>query len=152
MSTSLSLRSDDPSSRSYADRARQRAPSILATICALLVLPACGLIGSEDPLVDGVYTGTTSIEESAWEIRLALSEAESKVITGAGSMHQVDTDRTISFQVEGVHTYPDLTLTLTSNGFEDKNFSGTVSEGGDALSGLIRDRNFVTEVDLDRAR
>lgn len=113
-------------------------------------MTGCGLLSSEDPRIDGVYQGSATIDDRAWEIRLALSEAESSVVTGAGSMHQVPTDRTISFQIQGVHTYPDVTLTLKSNGFSDKDFTGTVSAGGDSLSGKLRDRNFVAEVDLGR--
>jgi hypothetical protein len=65
-------------------------------------------------------------------------------------MHQVATDRTISFQIQGVHTYPDVTLTLKSNGFSDKDFTGTVSSAGDSLKGKLRDRNFLADVTLGK--
>lgn len=123
---------------------------VAAVLLVAALVSGCGLFGSDTPRIDGVYQGDSSIEGSEWEIRLALSEAESNVISGAGSMHQVATDRTISFQIQGVHTYPDVTLTLKSNGFSDKDFTGTVSSGGDSLSGKLRDRNFVADVDLGK--
>lgn len=127
--------------------ARRFAPlAVLTTV----LLSACGILESEDPRVDGIYEGRTTIEDRAWDVRLALTEASSNVVRGAGSMRQVQTDRTISFQIQGVHTFPDLTLTLKSSGFPDKDFTGTVSGGGDSLGGVLRDRNFSAEIGLQR--
>lgn len=113
-------------------------------------LLGCSLLESEDAVtVDGTFEGTAEIRGDTWQLRLALSEASSNEVTGSGSLSRVDSDIAIPLTIDGVHEHPDLTLSLTSSGFLDKDFTGTVSGDGHGIEGTMRDPEVVIPFSLD---
>lgn len=99
--------------------------SCVAVALLLIVVPACG--GDDDPMepttptLDGSWTGSTD----GITFDLTLNEAEDGSVTGGGNISS-DTE-SASLDVTGTHVNPDVTLQMTSTGFEDVNFSGELA-------------------------
>lgn len=135
---------------SSAISAMQMCSRLLLVLVLAAGLLGCGLFESEDTVtVDGTFEGRADIRGDSWELRLALSEASSHEVTGAGSLSRVDSDIAIPLTIDGVHEHPDLTLSLSSSGFLDKDFTGTVTGDGHGIEGTMRDPEIEVPFTLD---
>jgi len=117
-----------------------RLPLLLSM---LLLTMATGCDSSEpepEPtiLVAGNYTGTANVDGTAVTLTLTLAETNNAV-TGSGTLR---ISGPVSLTATGTHVGNDFNLTLSSSGFEDINFAGTVQSSGSVLSGRLNGSGF----------
>jgi hypothetical protein len=72
---------------------------------------------------------------------MVLIEAMSGSIQGAGSVSGPEGMGTV--EVTGVHTFPNVSLTIRSAGFENGNFTGVMDAAGGVMSGTVNGFGFV---------
>ena len=109
--------------------------SLLVMLCAFSV-SACGDNGDpRGPELDGAWSGFAQ----GFTVSLTLSSNGPGVITGSGTLSAGGA--VISLTVRnGIHSHPNVSLTLGGEGYEDLNYSATFSE--DALIGTLNGSGF----------
>ncbi|MFW6085161.1 MAG: hypothetical protein ACODAA_08110 [Gemmatimonadota bacterium] len=106
-------------------------------LALMLVVTACGddaPTEPETPTVNGSWTGSGG----DFSFDLTLSESESGSISGSGT---AEADEPLSLTISGTHAHPDVSLTMSSSGYSDLNFSGEFS-GDDTIHGSLNGSGF----------
>lgn len=105
----------------------RRAPALAAAIllpALLLATAGCGDSGTEpraDPTVSGSWTGTSQ----GVTVNLVLNEGTGGAVAGSGNISGGELNLALIVR-QGTHAYPNLTLVLGAQGYEDMNFTGTL--------------------------
>jgi hypothetical protein len=115
-----------------------------------LLIAACGGdSGSTEPDVpdvQGQWNGPINTNVGSGNLALTLNEANGN-ITGSGTL--TVTGDALALTVTGNYAPPNVSLQMTSPGFEPMNLSGTVNE--DEINGTLNGSGFVNiAVTLDR--
>jgi hypothetical protein len=107
-----------------------------------LLIAACG--GDSGPTepdvpeVEGQWNGPITTNLGSGSLALTLNEA-SGTVTGTGTLSV--TGDALALTVTGNYAPPNVSLQMTSAGFEPMNLSGTVSE--DEIDGTLNGSGFV---------
>lgn len=109
-------------------------------ILALLpfFLTACGDSTTEpepDPVVTGSWSGTSQ----GATLNLTLSEGVGGAVSGSGNI--VGSDNIALTVRQGTHSYPNLSLVLGAQGYEDMNFAGRLLSE-DEIAGTLNGSGF----------
>ena len=108
----------------------------------MLLAAACGgdngSTEPEDPEVEGQWNGPIITDRGSGSLALTLTEAGGTV-TGTGTL-SVPGDA-LALTVTGTYAPPNMSLQMTSTGFEPMNLSGEVSE--DEIDGTLNGSGFV---------
>lgn len=119
---------------------RRRVWIAAAWVAVLLAAGACsgdGPVAPEpDPVVSGSWTGTSQ----AITLNLVLSEGIGGAVSGSGNMSGGDLNFALIVR-QGTHVYPDLTLVLGAQGYEDFNFTGRLTSAT-AMTGTLNGSGF----------
>nr|BCX01925.1 MAG: hypothetical protein KatS3mg041_1971 [Bacteroidota bacterium] len=86
-----------------------------------------GLSGRWTGVVQGITIDVTLVETKG-------------TITGSGSIQAPGVS--ISVSVTGTYSFPNVSMTFRSTGYEDFTFSGTLSADGNTLSGSLNGSGF----------
>jgi hypothetical protein len=114
-----------------------RTAQLFAVIAALLIYSACGGDSSgPKTTVAGSWSGTGTTSTSSFTLSLILAE-NSGAVTGTGTLSG---GSSIALTVTGTYSAPSVGLTFSSPGFENLNFSGTVS--GKTMTGTLNGSGF----------
>lgn len=111
---------------------------VFGLLATFLAVPACGdnaPTGPETFDVSGEWTGQTG----DFQFNLTLNEDEQGSITGGGSA--TGPGGSASVNISGTHTGENVTLTMTSSGFEDLNYSATL-DNRNRMSGPLNGSGF----------
>ncbi len=106
-----------------------------------LLIAACGDGGSTEPDVpdvQGQWNGSFNTNVGSGTLALTLNEANGNV-TGTGTLGTAGD--ALALTVTGNYAPPNVSLQMTSPGFEPMNLSGTVSE--DEIDGTLNGSGFV---------
>ncbi len=108
----------------------------------MLLAAACGgdngTTEPEDPEVEGQWNGPITTDVGSGSLALTLTEA-SGTVSGTGTL-SVPGDA-VALTVTGTYAPPNVSLQMTSTGFEPMNLSGEVSE--DEIDGTLNGSGFV---------
>jgi hypothetical protein len=115
-----------------------------------LLIAACGSEGGSTepdvPDVQGQWNGAFNTNVGSGNLSLTLNEANGNV-TGTGTLTAAGD--ALALTVTGNYAPPNVSLQMTSPGFEPMNLSGTLSE--DEIDGTLNGSGFVNiAVTLDR--
>ena len=114
-----------------------RAAQLFAVAVVLLVYSACsGDSSGPKTTVAGNWTGTGTTSAGSFTVNLILAE-NSGSVTGTGT---ISGSTSIALTVTGTYSAPSVGLTFSSPGFENLNFSGTVS--GKTMTGTLNGSGF----------
>ena len=109
---------------------------------ALLAMAmACGGDGGNEPSVpdaEGQWNGPINTSSGSGDLALTLNEA-SGTITGSGTL--TFPGDALSLTVTGNHAHPNISLQMSSPGFEPMNLSGTLSDT--QIQGVLNGSGFV---------
>jgi hypothetical protein len=109
----------------------------------VLVFAACGGdAGPNEPAVpdvEGQWNGSINTNVGSGSLALTLNEAAGN-ITGTGTL--VTSGDALALTVTGNYAPPNVSLQMTSPGFEPMNLSGTVNE--EAINGTLNGSGFVS--------
>jgi hypothetical protein len=116
-----------------------------------LVVLAIGCGGGDGndntPTVEGQWSGTITTAEGSGDLGLTLNEGANGAVTGTGNL--VVPGDALALTVTGNYSPPTVSLTMSSQGFEPMNLTGTVSSS--AITGTLNGSGFVNiSVTLDR--
>ena len=107
-----------------------------------LLTAACGGDGGSTepdvPEVEGQWNGPVISDVGSGSLALTLNEA-SGAVTGTGTLSV--TGDALALTVTGNYAPPNVSLQMTSPGFEPMNLSGTLSE--DEIDGTLNGSGFV---------
>lgn len=120
---------------------------VLAGLVALAI--GCGGGDSNDttPTVEGQWTGTITTDEGSGDLSLTLNEGDDGAVTGTGNL--VVPGDALALTVTGNYSPPTVSLTMSAEGFEPMNLTGTVSSS--AITGTLNGSGFVNiSLTLDR--
>jgi hypothetical protein len=112
---------------------------LLGSLLAMVL--ACGGDGGNEPSVpdpEGQWNGPINTSVGSGNLALTLNGAAGNV-TGSGTL-TVPGDA-ISLTVTGNHAHPDISLQLSSPGFEPMNLGGTMSDT--QIQGVLNGSGFV---------
>lgn len=119
---------------------RLRFPLLLAGFLAFV---ACG--GSEPvappppPTASGNWIATITASGLTIAVNLSLSQDANMAVTGGGTFAAATSS---AVSVSGFHNFPTVSLTVTSSGFQDMNYSGTMSADGTRITGTLNGSGF----------
>lgn len=105
----------------------------LACLTLCLTIIGCDKATEPTPVITGSWSGSGG----GISMNLSLSQSAGSV-TGNGSMSS--SGGAIALTTTGTFTNPNFSLTLKSPGYEDVNFSGTVS--GNSMTGVMNGSGF----------
>lgn len=101
-----------------------------------LAIAACSdSTGPEAPSLTGQWSGTSQ----GITLTVTLSEDASGALSGSGTFSV--TGGAIAVTITGSHAHPAVSFTLTANGIEDSNYSGTVTSP-DRIDGSLSGSGF----------
>lgn len=113
------------------------APVVLALMLAAQACGGDGPVAPEpDPVVSGSWTGTSQ----GVTLNLVLSEGIGGAVAGSGNMSGGGLNVALIVR-QGTHVYPNLTLVLGAQGYEDFNFAGRLTSGT-AMTGTLNGSGF----------
>jgi len=120
---------------------------VLVVACVLATLAACGDSGTTPPpppTVTGTWTGFfTTAGGAPVDVSLLLTESSGQ-ITGSGTF-AVGSAGALAFNITGVHSFPSMSITMTSSGLNDANYAGTVDPAGTTINGTLNGSGFVNQ-------
>ncbi|MCS7081522.1 MAG: hypothetical protein N2561_03300 [Bacteroidetes bacterium] len=113
----------------------RRWTSLLLLVVALI---ASGLSCKKEEKTPGLSGRWVGIVQG---VTLDVTLVESKgTITGSGSVQAPGVS--ISVSVTGTYSFPNVSMTFRSTGYEDFTFSGTLSADGNTLAGALNGSGF----------
>ena len=98
---------------------------LITFLSLFVVLAACGdspVAPEPDPTVSGGWSGTTGTTT----FQLTLNESATGAVTGSGSISEPGFALALTVE-NGTHVFPNLSLILAADGFQDINLVGTVT-------------------------
>jgi hypothetical protein len=114
-------------------RSIARWTTLVCVTLGFIVLSGCDKATEPTPVITGSWSGSGG----GISINLSLSQSGTSV-TGNGSMSS--SGGAIALTTTGTFTNPNFSLTLRAQGYEDVNFSGTVS--GNSMTGVMNGSGF----------
>lgn len=118
----------------------RRAWTALLLLAVMLAAQACGddspAAPEPDPVVSGSWTGTSQ----GITLNLVLSEGTGGAVAGSGNMSGGDLNVALIVR-QGTHVYPNVTLVLGAQGYEDLNFAGRLTSAT-AMAGTLNGSGF----------
>lgn len=115
--------------------------SLVATVALAVFLNGCGGDSTgpnERANLNGQWTGVVTIGESSATMSLTLTHnRDTNAIQGAGTFGS------FAVSASGTFARPTVTLTLTSTGYEDMNFTGTHDDG--VITGRLNGSGFLND-------
>lgn len=118
----------------------RRLASILLLALVPLFVTACGddsPTGPAEVSIEGTWTG--SIEGGTFTLTLAQQGSD---ITGSGNISA--TGGSASLNITGTRSGANISLVMTSSGFEDLNYSGTI-QNATTINGTLNGSGFQNE-------
>ena len=116
---------------------------------SLLALPACDSGGgNEDPAIEGQWSGTANVDGAAVTFDATFNNSGGEV-SGNGTLDLAG--ESYSTEVSGTYSYPNVSLTLSTDEFSDLNFSGDMSEDGQRIDGQFNGSG-LSDVDITLTR
>lgn len=113
----------------------------LLLIGLLTVAVGCDSGGDNDDdqeQLRGEWVGTTTLEGTTFTMSLQLTDNNGSV-NANGLITWIDP---VSVNGAGTFNFPNFSITLSSSGFADMNFSGTLGAGGNTLTGTLNASGF----------
>lgn len=105
-------------------------------LSAIVALAAASCGDDPDPTVSGAWLGISQ----GVTLQLTLSQNDMGTVTGSGTIASEATTTALTVG-SGTHVYPNLSLTLQLTGFEDMNYTGTLSSPT-TISGSLNGSGF----------
>ena len=115
---------------------------------SLLALPACDSGGNEDPAIEGQWSGTANVDGATVTFDATFNNSGGEV-SGNGTLDLAG--ESYSTEVSGTYSYPNVSLTLTTEEFTDLNFSGDMSEDGQRIDGQLNGSE-ISDVEITLTR
>jgi hypothetical protein len=116
----------------------------IVVVCFVAVTSvACGGDGPTEPEIP-VVSGTWSGSTAGITLPLTLGQGTDGTVTGSGNLSVPSFAIALTVS-QGTHVYPNLTLVLTSTGYEDINLTGTVNEAGDQIIAKLNGSGFADD-------
>jgi hypothetical protein len=121
--------------------------SLLRWVITLaLVVSVAGLSGCDSsdpnggpsPMLTGSWNGTSTVQGLSFNVSLQLVE-NNGAVNGNGT---ITLQNTVAVSATGTYNFPAVSMTIRSSGFEDLNFSGTLSADGNSISGTMMGSGF----------
>ncbi len=111
----------------------------LMVLALVLMLAACGgdATGPKTPTVTGAWSGTIGGTGNMGSLSLTLTETNGAVV-GSGV---ISGSESVAVHVTGTHAHPSVSLAMTSSGYEDCNFSGTMT-ATNTIAGTLNGSGF----------
>jgi hypothetical protein len=112
---------------------------ILSLALMLALLAACGDGPTDPPIpsLTGRWTGTTG----DIAVDLTLTETGGAL---SGSGHLAAPSMSLAITATGTHAHPNVSMTIRAQGYEDMDYSGTMS-GDAAIVGRLNGSGFTNE-------
>ncbi len=121
----------------------------LGAILVALALTGCGGDSGNEPdnsAAEGVWAGIITGDAQEGSLEWTLQDTDGE-ISGNGSLSTATAS--VALTIEGTFSPPNLTLTVSPQGYEDFSFFGTVGET--SMKGRLNGAGFVNRtVTLDR--
>jgi hypothetical protein len=120
-------------------RTMKYAAQVAFLLTLTLVGVGCDSGGDdEDPNLDGRWLGTTTVQGATFTADLQINENGGNV-NATGTVTFINP---LAVSATGTYNFPNVSMTIQSSGFEDLNFSGTLSADGDQLTGSMNGSGF----------
>lgn len=113
----------------------QRSRRIVALYVALGMWACSDSLGPESP-INGTWTGSPP----GGTVTLTLTEATGGSVSGSGNVS--GSSGAAAVTVTGTHTGASVSLTLSAQGFQPTNFTGTVQSDGLSMIGTLNGSGF----------
>lgn len=117
--------------------------ALLLCASVALALPACDSGGDEEPGIEGQWSGTANVQGGAISVDVTLNESDGD-ISGNGVLNVGG--ETASTDVSGTYNYPNVSLTFSTQQYEDLSISGDINEGGTQIDGELNGSGFSGQV------